>query len=261
MYNILIVSLLIHSTFAFSPRSNHQHHHRMIQYRLTYRTVSTTSSSSSSSLLKQLFSASATKTIEVDTPQSSSSSSSQQHNNNNNNNNNNISTHDGGIPIGAVQLGSIHVQKFNNLINQSLTKTGKYSLSYRGVQRYIGPRNITDKDNGSSLLLLHVPPIVATALDDDHPDLVEFLKLTNGVYLPGVRRSRTHRNATRRKRNANIKEQQSSSTTASSIVATKSMSTVTTAIESSSEEPSSYSFTFSELFAGIGGFRLGLNAM
>ena len=250
MYNILIVSLLIHSTFAFSPRSNHQHHHRMIQYRLTYRTVSTTSSSSSSSLLK-LFSASATKTIEVDTPQSSSS---QQHNNNN------ISTHDGGIPIGAVQLGSIHVQKFNNLINQSLTKTGKYSLSYRGVQRYIGPRNITDRDNGSSLLLLHVPPIVATALDDDHPDLVEFLKLSNGVYLPGVRRSRTHRNATRRKRNANIKEQQSSSTTASSIAATKSMSTVTTAIESSSE-PSSYSFTFSELFAGIGGFRLGLNAM
>ena len=251
MYNILIVSLLIHSTFAFSPRSTHQHHHRMIQYRLTYRTVSTTSSSSSSSLLK-LFSASATKTIEVDTPQSSSS---QQHNNNN------ISTHDGGIPIGAVQLGSIHVQKFNNLINQSLTKTGKYSLSYRGVQRYIGPRNITDKDNGSSLLLLHVPPIVATALDDDHPDLVEFLKLSNGVYLPGVRRSRTHRNATRRKRNANIKEQQQSSITASSIVATKSKSTVTTATIESSDEPASYSFTFSELFAGIGGFRLGLNAM
>ena len=69
-------------------------------------------------------------------------------------------------------------------------------LSRRGVQPYIGPRNITDKEEGGNILLIHVPPIVATALDDDHPDLVKFLKQTNGVYLPGGRRSRMHRSAT-----------------------------------------------------------------
>ena len=90
---------------------------------------------------------------------------------------------------------------------------------------------------------------MATALDDDHPDLVKFLKQTNGVYLPGVRRSRMHRSATRRKRYANIKEEQSSTA--------KSKSTITAARTSSSGP----SFTFSELFAGIGGFRLGLEAM
>ena len=164
-------------------------------------------------------------------------------------NGNNVISHDG-IPIGAVQLGSKHIQKFSNLINETLTKTSKKSLSYRGVQPYIGPPNISDKEEGGNILLIHVPPIVATALDDDHPDLVNFLKQTNGVYLPGVRRSRMHRSATRRKRNANIKEEQSSTTA-------KPKSTITAATTSSLEP----SFTFSELFAGIGGFRLGLEAM
>ena len=220
-----------HSAVAFAPpTSNYRQHHRMI-HRLTRRTFINCSIAIKA------------------TPRFSSSLQ-----NNNDTYSSTIShgaanTH-GGIPIGAVQLGSKHIQKFSNLINETLTKTSKKSLSYRGVQPFIGPRNIIDKEegDGGDILLVHVPPIVATALDDDHPDLVNFLTQTNGVYLPGVRRSRMHRSATRRKRNANIKEEQSA--------AAQSKSTITA--ETTSSEPT---FTFSELFAGIGGFRLGLEAM
>jgi len=48
-------------------------------------------------------------------------------------NGNRVISH-GGIPIGAVQLGSNHIQKFSNLINETLTKTSKKSLCYRGAE-------------------------------------------------------------------------------------------------------------------------------
>ena len=48
-------------------------------------------------------------------------------------NGNSVISH-GGIPIGAVQLGSKHIQKFSNLINETLTKTCKQSLCYRGAE-------------------------------------------------------------------------------------------------------------------------------
>ena len=232
-----LLSLGHHSVVAFvppPPTSNYHQHHRMIHW-LTHRTFISATTKKSSWLKSSI----AIKEVVANTPRFSSLL----------HNGNSVISH-GGIPIGAVQLGSKYIQKFSNLINETLTKTSKKSLSYRGVQPYIGPRNITDKEEGGNILLIHVPPIVATALDDDHPDLVKFLKQTNGVYLPGVRRSRMHRSATRRKRNANIKEEQSLTTA-------KSKSTITAATTSSSEP----SFTFSELFAGIGGFRLGLEAM
>lgn len=158
----------------------------------------------------------------------------------------------GGIPIGAVQLAGIHAQKFNDLINQSVDKQGRKGLSYRGVQPFIGPRNIDDQDPSSSiLLLLHVPPMVAAALDDGNPTLMDFLKQNNGYYFPGVRRSRMERAATRRKRGANIKEPIKTYPTKSTLaVAAASETTMAPA-----------SFTFSELFAGVGGFRLGLEAI
>ena len=162
----------------------------------------------------------------------------------------------GGIPIGAVQLVGIHAQKFNDLINQSVDKQGRTGLSYRGVQPFIGPRNIDDQHpSSSSLLLLHVPPMVAAALDDGNPALMEFLKQNNGYYLPGVRRSRMDRAATRRKRGANIKEPIKTKSTDNDEV-------LAAAAASASEiTPAPAAFTFSELFAGIGGFRLGLEAI
>ena len=73
---------------------------------------------------------------------------------------------------------------------------------------------------------IHLPANVCAALDDKHPVLVEFLESVGGVYTPGVRRS--NNGDTGR-------------------VVYKKRKIV-------SED----AFTFVELFAGIGGFRVGL---
>lgn len=154
-----------------------------------------------------------------------------------------------GIPIGAVQLGAAHMNSFRELLNRTLfagrrTGKNKCKLCFRGVQPFIGPRN-RDQASSSRLLLIHVPPAVAMALDDGHPDLLKFLEQHNGVYSPGLRRSRTLSCAKRRTRAAvnmpkYVRPQSASPSTGSG------------------SESNGPAFTFSELFAGIGGFRLGL---
>jgi len=163
----------------------------------------------------------------------------------------------GGIPIGAIQIASSHMQSFKDLVKQMLLPSvpSHKSLWYRGVQPFVGPRNQFTGDS-SKLLLVHVPPAVATALEDDHPELTDFLRQHGGVYLPGLRRSRMHRCATRKRRNAN--------TFLTDVMmqprSPKKNDADTDSNSSSTKPPEDSTFTFSELFAGIGGFRLGLDA-
>ena len=152
--------------------------------------------------------------------------------------------------MGAVQLGAPHAQSFFGLIRQSVSP----SHNSRGVQRFVGPRN----RHQEPLLLIHLHPVVARALDDGHPALVNFLKKHQGVYLPGLRRSKSHRTATRRKRHANIstrsRRRRTTQCTHGSICAEN-------RAEGNDTLQLDPAFTFSEMFAGIGGFRLGLEAL
>jgi DNA (cytosine-5)-methyltransferase 1 len=79
-----------------------------------------------------------------------------------------------------------------------------------------------------ALLVVHLHPSVCGALDDGQANLVEFLKKHSAVYLPGVRRKQMPCHVG---------------------------STVTT------EKKEKCLFTFAEIFAGIGGFRLGLEPL
>ena len=94
------------------------------------------------------------------------------------------STHQqhGGLPIGAVQLSGAHVESFKDLV----AKTLYTSSIFRGVEPFIGPGSRTQQ---SRQMLIHVSPVVATALDDNHPTLLKFVEENNGVYIPGLRRS------------------------------------------------------------------------
>ena len=196
----------------------------------------------------------------------------------------NANTLHGGIPIGAVQLGSSHVQPFRDLIDRTLRtsvqdKNSKIELSFRGVQPFVGPSNqLTNTgidiaiDMGGQhgghehahaherLLLIHVPPAVATALDDGHPELTDFLKQNDGAYIPGLRRSRTHRRATRRKRFAQPHTLSKVQVQSKPNTNTDSKSNISLDFGKQQVQADPI-FTFSELFAGIGGFRLGLEAI
>lgn len=173
------------------------------------------------------------------------------------------------------------MQHFSDIINQTLCTRRGEKISYRGLQPFVGPRNYrptrndgsqqvegsSDRTSSSSsssrLLLIYVAPVVAAALDGDNNghryELLEFLERHDGVYMPGLRRPRTHRNATRFRRHAihQLLGLQNAGTTPN-----LSQETTTPADQRTPTKPTTATrFTFSELFAGIGGFRLGLESI
>ena len=164
----------------------------------------------------------------------------------------------GGIPIGAVRLPSSHVQNFKTLIAKQLSL--KDDQIYRGVEPYntqIDEAKDQPQEDQEKQLLIHLSPTVATSLDDKNPTLLDYLQTNNGIYMPGVRRPRDHRAATRKKKNA-TKELSSSSYGVEAATPKESGSSSSA---DSNAATSSTTFTFGELFAGIGGFRLGLEAI
>lgn len=167
-----------------------------------------------------------------------------------------IDSQHGGIPIGAVHLPSSHVQNFKNLIAKQLSikEDGRGYGIFRGVEPYNTQNNNEVVLLEEKQLLIHLSPVVATSLDDGNPALLNYLQTNNGVYMPGVRRPKDHRAATRKKKNATKELSTSSYGTARSSSDRRNAAT-------KDYNHGSKSFTFGELFAGIGGFRLGLEAI
>ena len=164
----------------------------------------------------------------------------------------------GGIPIGAVRLPSSHVQNFKTLIAKQLSM--KDDQIYRGVEPYTTQINEANDQLQQEIqekqLLIHLSPVVATSLDDKNPTLLDYLQTNNGIYMPGVRRPRDHRAATRKKKNATKELSSSSYGIASSLPKESGSSS-----SDNNAAKTSTAFTFGELFAGIGGFRLGLESI
>ena len=159
-----------------------------------------------------------------------------------------------GIPIGAVRLPSSHVQNFKTFIAKQLSI--KDDQIYRGVEPFTQlnqEQNQPRQQTQEKQLLIHLSPVVATSLDDANPTLLNYIQTNNGFYMPGVRRPRNHPAATRKSKIATKELSSSSYDIASKDCGSR--------IVDSNATTTSTTFTFGELFAGIGGFRLGLEAI
>ena len=174
------------------------------------------------------------------------------------------------MPVGAIQIEASCIQPFKDLIRRVMRQDvtllqnnnmPKIKLAFRGVEKFVGPATLDQaqavhaahasagstagiKPKRSKQLLVHLPTVVASALDDGHPELSHFLRKNHVAYLPGLRRHRSHPLATRARKYATL----------STYVAPKPR-------PSQDEVNALPSFTYTELFAGIGGFRLGLDAI
>jgi DNA (cytosine-5)-methyltransferase 1 len=138
------------------------------------------------------------------------------------------SQHPPGIPVGAVRLQAEHLQPFRTLLERTYGP-----IRFRGVDRIV-----SDDDHDDNQLLVHLPPRVVAALNerkdnDNTATFVRFLQSKGATYLRGVRRKDNNNQA---------------------------LPTITTTAVSSRTITGGDAkiFTFVELFAGIGGFRLGL---
>ena len=173
----------------------------------------------------------------------------------------------GGIPVGAVQIEASCIQPFKDLFRRVMrdhvtllqnNNMPKINLAFRGVEKFVGPATMDQaqaahasavstagiKPKRSKQLLVHLPTVVASALDDGHPELSHFLQKNHVAYLPGLRRHRSHPEATRARKHAML----------STYVAPKPSL-------SRDNVDTLPTFTYIELFSGIGGFRLGLDAI
>ncbi|GMH77505.1 hypothetical protein TrST_g11119 [Triparma strigata] len=162
----------------------------------------------------------------------------------------------GGIPVGAVMIAAAEVENLRGQLERSLRPPisslgSKVDLSLRGVEPL--EVELANDDGGGGikrpkqLLLVHLPTAAAAALDDGAcrrgKELMDFLKARGATYLPGLRRPRTLRGATKKRRGAHIVE------------------VAPTSRRAAANSNATAAFTFTELFAGIGGFRLGLEEL
>jgi DNA (cytosine-5)-methyltransferase 1 len=137
-----------------------------------------------------------------------------------------------GVPVGAVVLPGPCIQSFHEECRKAFPEVK--SLGFRGVENHHGPT--AKKIEGDAVEVnykaIHVQTeVAASLLDGDAPSLVEFIHRHGGHFLPGVRMQKDKR------RNPDFDQQKESSSKLSRVDA---------------------EFTFVELFAGVGGFHLGL---
>ena len=127
-----------------------------------------------------------------------------------------------GVPVGALLLPLRHVQPCRELLQKHLGK-----LKFAAVDRV-----------ATDTALVHLPPAAAAALDDPlcasealSAELMPFLTESSATYLSGVR------------------------------VHDAALGRATVLPDQSAVISSPPPFTFAEVFAGIGGFRLGLEPL
>jgi len=137
-----------------------------------------------------------------------------------------------GVPVGAVVLPGPCIQSFHEECRNAFPEVKR--LGFRGVGNCHGPstKDIEGDAVDENYKAIHVQTeVAASLLDGDAPSLVEFIHRHGGHFLPGVRMQKD------KFRNTDLDKQGEFS--------------------SKSSRPDA-EFTFVELFAGVGGFHLGL---
>eukprot|EP00979_Chaetoceros_neogracilis_P004264 scaffold751_cov154-Chaetoceros_neogracile.AAC.5 len=152
-----------------------------------------------------------------------------------------------GTPVGVVVLPNKDIQPFRQAIQEALPHLKR--IYYRGVDPCIS--------RDDEFKQIHVQTEVAAAIVDGNAHLVEFIRNCGGEFIPGARRKKGQRRARNLSMYLDRKDDDDDgNTNASSNLDDFAASTSITAAEIGIKK--SPKFTFVELFAGIGGFRMGL---
>ena len=140
-----------------------------------------------------------------------------------------------GTPVGAVILPRPCIESFYSLCQEALPEIK--NLKFRGVENYedeLGAM-ITKGSAEVTYKTIHIQTEVAASLLGGYaPSLVEFIHQNSGHFIPGARMQRDKGRGKKPPNRLN---------------------------PSSSSNKQSPRFTFVELFAGVGGFRLGLEPL
>eukprot|EP00286_Rhodomonas_abbreviata_P001734 CAMPEP_0181291196 /NCGR_PEP_ID=MMETSP1101-20121128/1836_1 /TAXON_ID=46948 /ORGANISM="Rhodomonas abbreviata, Strain Caron Lab Isolate" /LENGTH=257 /DNA_ID=CAMNT_0023395567 /DNA_START=388 /DNA_END=1158 /DNA_ORIENTATION=+ len=155
----------------------------------------------------------------------------------------------GGVPVGAVRISPKHV----NALRKALEEVLGEKVKFRGVDQ--------DPDN-AECVLVHLPPAAAGSAGD--AVIGSFLKSVNAQFLPGVRKQQLLTWKGRGQHESN--SQHAASGTGGGGGEAGSPSTAPSGCTLEEREggkggEEEKNFTFAEIFAGIGGFRLGLEAV
>mmetsp|Transcript_26676 Transcript_26676/g.32871 ORF Transcript_26676/g.32871 Transcript_26676/m.32871 type:complete len:556 (+) Transcript_26676:54-1721(+) len=148
-----------------------------------------------------------------------------------------ISVQKYGTPVGVVILSNKDIHPFKEACYKALPQLKK--IANRGVDPHIS------RDSGYKQI--HVSTEVAAAIVDGNVHLTEFLANCGGEFISGARKKKGRRG---RSRGGGWRQSEKHNGSDNSITSTRSNPTADV------DKPSK--FTFVELFAGIGGFRLGL---
>ena len=134
-----------------------------------------------------------------------------------------------GTPVGAVILPGSYIEAFHKECRKAFPEVK--NLQFRGVEKYHEPA-ASQRNEGEATVAykaIHVQTeVAASLLDGNAPSLIEFIRSKGGHFLPGIRMKRKER-----KEHWDQQRNQLPS-------------------------KSHARFTFVELFAGVGGFRMGL---
>ena len=149
-----------------------------------------------------------------------------------------------GTPVGVVILSNKDIHPFKEACSKALPHLKK--ITNRGIDPY--PH---DSGTRSGYKQIHVPTEVAAAIVDGNEVLMQFLQECGGKFISGVRRKKGRRRGRGCHERLELESSDAVGTTGPGNGTNNQMQKV----------GSQAKFTFVELFAGIGGFRIGLEKL